>query len=415
MKYARYLSIAVLALLLFAFAPNGKRKKATLPTKAIFGHVQWIREVSYHAVEDSSGSITRGDIMGDTGYYTQDERIKSNMARKVSVLPIETWTYDEYGDEIEHDKYHADGSLYSKEIHTYNENGDVKEVIDSSISDGNVMALWRYQLYTYDSKGNLLVTNEWDYYNSGNSVPSFKRNVNVYDSSGRLHQTLTYNTDTVNPATIIWNTYNDKGKLVETDERRRVGNAPDLSAFEKNDFWYDKKGRLYDKATYHPQVGLVKDEKITFDSTGKTITTYSYAANRVLTGTVEKRINNTINTTQEDTYDGDGMLTEYTISHDSAKHLMDKGVFHITYRKIMGGDRRYHNSEPGDTVMVHHIVNDNYFNTVEDDNFSNDGRPISQKSYQYNYDSIGNWIGKLQYNNNKPVKIIEREIGYFKE
>jgi hypothetical protein len=176
---------------------------------------------------------------------------------------------------------------------------------------------------------------------------------------------------------------------------------------------------MYDKATYHAHVGLVKNERITFDSTGKTVEIFSYAANKVLTGTVVKKTLNDTHTVQEDTYDANGQLTDYTISHfDSAKHLLDKGVFHInTYRP----DRRYMTppngrDKPDDTVMVNHIVNDDHYNTIVSDQFSNDGKAISQKSFQYSYDSIGNWIDKIQYNiNNKPVKVTEREIGYFNE
>jgi hypothetical protein len=192
-----------------------------------------------------------------------------------------------------------------------------------------------------------------------------------------------------------------------------------LAPFERNDFWYDEKGRLYDKAIYHPRIGLIKDEKIKFDSNGKTVETYSYGMNRVLTGTIVKQTFNDSHTTQEDTYDGNGRLTDYTISHfDSAKHLLDKGVFHInTYQP----DRRYLSPPTGrdnrhdDTIMVHHIVNDDHNNIIVDDNFSNDGKPISQKSFQYSYDATGNWIAKIQFNNDKPVKIIEREIDYFKQ
>jgi hypothetical protein len=301
--------------------------------------------------------------------------------------------------------------------HIYYENGDIKEVIDSTTTKGNAMPAVQMQQYTYryDSSGNVLVSNKWQYYISNRDNLQFTRILNFYDSSGKLREAMTFNTDTINPISITWSTYNMKGKLVETDERHREGNPTELAPFEKNDYWYDKRGRLYDKATYHPKVGLAKDEKITFDSTGKTITTYSYAMNRMLTGTVVKRIFTATNTTQEDTYDGDGFLTEYTISHDSAKHLMDKGVFHITYQKVMGADHKYHNAEPGDTVMVHHIINDGHFNTVVDDNFSNEGNPTSQKSFQYTYDSVGNWIQKIIYNKDSPVKIIEREIVYFKD
>jgi hypothetical protein len=408
MKYLKYLSVFFLPVLFLSFAPFGKARKVKPVSKAPFGHVQWVKETPYHAIEDSTGLIFKGDVISDTDDY------HDMGARPRYGQPIEMWTYDEYGNETEDAKCHANGNLYFKESHIYNENGDVTEVIDSSFRKQNPVDIQQYN-YKYDTSGNVLILNKWSYTASNKSNSTFFRAINIYDSAGKLRKTLTYKTDTINPVSAIWSTYNEKGKLVETDERKRDGNSTDLAPYEKNDYWYDKKGRLIDKATYHPKIGLVKDEKITFDSTGKTTVTYSYAIGKVLTETIVKKFFKATNTTQEDTYDGDGMLTDYTISHDSAKHVMDKGVFHVSYKMSTGADNKIHNHPPGDTVMVHHIINDNHFNTVVDDNFSNDGTPTSQQSYQYTYDSVGNWIGKVQYTNNKAVKIIEREIGYFKE
>ncbi len=330
---------------------------------------------------------------------------------------IEMWTYDEYGEETEDAKCHANGKLYNRMVHIYYETGDVKEVVDSAFPNQRVAPYVIIQQYTYQydaSENHMLVSNNWNWV-SNTVNPIFKRTVNIYDSASHQIQVLLYTTDTVNPTSIIYKVYNGKGKLVETDERKREGNPPELMPFEKNDFWFDDKGRLYDKATYHPKQGLVKDEKTKFDSTGRTITTYSYTGDRVLTGTIVKGIITATGTTQEDTYDADGFLTDYTIEHDSAKHLMDKGIFHITYKRVQGGDGRTHNEEPGDTVMTKHIVNDNHFNVIVEDNFSTEGKPIMQKNFQYSYDNIGNWVARVQFNNEKAVRITEREITYFND
>lgn len=418
MKYLGYISFTVLGLCLLAFAPGKKERKVKPVQKALFGHVQSIREVAYHAIEDSSGNITKGDVISDTVSRVRSNEMKEDMMRPPSPPSIELWTYDEYGSELEDAKCHANGKLYNKETHSYYENGDVKEIIDSTFPERGPGPNVRVQQYTYkyDPTGSeMLVSNYWDYFIRNNGHPNFKRIVNFYDSSGKVREVMNFNADTVNPSSITWSTYNEKGKLVETDERKVDGNPPAMAPFEKNDYWYDSKGRMYDKATYKPNTGLVKDEKISFDSSGKTIVTYNYAAGKVLIGRTVKQTFIATGTTQEDTYDGDGYLTDYSISHDSARHLMDKGVFHITYKKVMGEDHKNHNSGGGDTVMVHHIVDDNHFNTVEDDTFTNDGKPISEKSFQYNYDNTGNWIGKVQFNNNKAVKIVEREIVYFQD
>ncbi len=413
MKYTGYLMLAVLALFLFSFSPIKKKRKATLPAKNIVGHVRWIQQVPYHVIMDSAGVISKGSVISDT-----DKEPLSNMMHNMVREPIESWTYDEFGDESTNAKYHANGKLYNKETHIYFPNGDIREVVDSSISVNNTMASVEIKQYTYkyDSSENLLVANKWDYYTGSKNYPTFTRDVNQYDASGKKIESFIFNSDTVNPMSYTLYRYNDKGKLQETGESKREGNNPNFTPTEKYQYWYNEKGKLIDKAIYRFNQGLVKDEKITYDSSGKKVEIFSYAPHKVLTGTVVKSSFNLTHTEQEDTYDGDGLLTDYTISHfDAEKHLLDKGVFHISYKRRVGDDRKLHNTEPGDTVMVHHIINDEHFNIVEDDNFSNNGKTKSQKSYRYTYDNIGNWVEKIEFNNNNPIKIEEREIGYFKD
>ena len=55
-----------------SFTSVGKHKKPNLSAKASFGHVQFVQEITYHAIIDSSGSIIKGDIVSDTNY---DERM----------------------------------------------------------------------------------------------------------------------------------------------------------------------------------------------------------------------------------------------------------------------------------------------------------------------------------------------------
>ncbi len=114
MKYIRYLSIFLVALVMVSFTSNQKQRKIKSPDKAPFGHVQWVHEVTYHAIEDSSGNITKGDVISDTDYDAREIMSNSNMLRKTPPAepPIQIWMYDEYGDEIQNDKFHANGMLW---------------------------------------------------------------------------------------------------------------------------------------------------------------------------------------------------------------------------------------------------------------------------------------------------------------
>lgn len=405
MKYIKYLAVVILALLMVSFTSPGERKNPTLPPQNLFGHVHWIQSVSYQAIM-TGDSIKKGAIINDTDFH--DQMIYGRpLRRNFKEPPIEAWVYDEYGDQLEHDKYHANNELYNKITHSYYPNGDVKEIVDSG--SNTAKRIWKYT-YKYDNSGNMLDSTE--YYYAGNSkMPLYSRRVNLYNASGKLLQGLTFYNDTLTPSGLTLYRYNEKGQLTEIDGSRIIGGNPrDLLPTEKNNFWYDKQGRITDKATYRFHQGLVKDIKTTFDTSGYRVETYSYTGNKILTGSVVKSFFKSTNTLQEDIYNANGMLTDYTISHlDPDKHLIDEGTFHINYHSTIG------RKDKNDTVMVHHLVNDDHYNVVEDDHFSNDGKTIMHKSYQYTYDKTGNWTAKIYFENNKPVKITERQIGYFQD
>ncbi len=398
MKYLKYSAILVLALCVSSFTPPGKHRKPTLPAKDSFGHIHWIQATSYHASMDSSGNIIKGAMISDTD-------INGNN-RPMAKLPIEAWAYDEYGNQVEHDKCYANGKLYNAVIHRYYPNGDVEEIIDST-TEPAYKRTWKYT-YRYDNSGNMLDSTEC-YYDDYAPMKLYSKGTNMYGSDGKLLQTFLYSGDTVAPINLTLYRYNDEGKLVEIGKSRiENGNIKDMMPTEKINFWYDKKGRMTDKAIYRFHQGLVEDVKKTFDSNGYRVETYHYAGDKVLTGSETKSFFKATYTLQEDSYDANGTLVEYTISYlDSAKHVMDLGKFHINYHKDNPGKN--------DTVMIHHLVKDDRYNVVQDEGVSDDGQTVSHQSYQYTYDSVGNWIEKIFFDNNKPVKIIEREIGYFKD
>lgn len=396
MKHVKYIAIAGIVFPLFSFAFPGKYKKPTLPPNGFFGHIHWVQATMYHALMDSSGNIVKGAMISDTDMYGNHQ--------PMTKLPTEAWAYDEYGDQLEHDKYYANGKLFSQLVHRYYPDGDVQEIIDST-TNPVYKRIWKYT-YKYDNSGNMLDSTAC-YYDDNAPMKLYSRSMNMYASNGKLLETYIFSGDTVIPTNLTLYRYNDEGQLIEIGESLiQNGNLKDLVPTEKTDFWYDKKGRMTDKATYRFHEGLVEDIKKTFDSIGYQVVTYHYAGNRMLKGSEVKSFFKATRTMQEDRYDADGMMTDYTISHlDSAGHVMDEGTFHITYNK----------GKKNDTAMVHHLVDDDHYNVVEDDHFSNDGETISHKSYQYTYDNTGNWTERIEFYNNKPVKIIEREIGYYKD
>ena len=85
------------------------------------------------------------------------------------------------------------------------------------------------------------------------------------------------------------------------------------------------------------------------------------------------------------TYDHKGRLLE------QEQHIVDKGENILNKAKY-----RYNNH--GDCDRIISLLNKNF---------------AQKKSFEYKYDKKGNWIGRFEYQDGKPMTIIERQIEYF--
>jgi hypothetical protein len=394
-------NVCVAAILIFASFVPLKQRKITLPLSNHAGHIQWIKVTTYPAIKDSRGSIIKGGL----------------------VSGAESWTYDEYGDEIEHDTYNTSDSLSRKITHKYYPNGDIMEVNDSSGPikigiesehcvgcKGSIMG-YKIQTriynkkytYHYDYSGNLLDSAKYESWNA----PYCTRAKYFYNRAGEmLEEPIFRGNDTINLNASTLFRYNEMGQLIEKDEgaRNYAINDKETRPTEKTVYTRDTKGRVIDAATYRYIKGIIYDVKTIFDvSEITTVKTDYLGSNNSIIKTDVKQFLKT-HTLQEDTYDANGMLTAYTISHfDSAEHLLNKGKFHISY----------HTAQQGDTIIDEHLVNDKHFNVVEDDYYDGSDKIVTENRYTYKYDSVGNWVSQLLTTNGKPQTITERDIHYF--
>lgn len=361
-------------LLLSSFAPRGKQSKIKFPKDNLAGHIEWVKIIPYHAVKDSSGSIVKGDFFIFKPLHESPSHLKRNHYRPQvnSVINLngdaciygynmELWIYNEQGDRVEADYWNLDGTT-SKIITQYNPNGDIKDIKFIGVS--------RRCNIRNDTSRRMLYS---EIYGAGKNsiIDSFCCPTNyVYDSSGKLLKKNIYKSETAPvPVSSTLFRYNKKGQLTEEDMT-----APDL----KYVFTRDSKGRVIDTATYR-NGSLIADQKITFHGSK---------------GIVE----------QENDYDVNGIGREYSISHfNPEKHLLDKEEFRITPNS----------NGRGDTTMLHHVITDKNFNIIKDDRYDNDGKLLYENTYQYKYDSFGNWTEQLMIVDGNPFRIFEREIHYF--
>jgi hypothetical protein len=408
MKYRGYLLLTALAIVIFSFTPD-KKRKITLPLENHVGHIQWVKETPYQAIKNRRGLIVKGALIPN----------------------VETWTYDEYGDEIEHDIYDTGSKPARKCSHQYYPNGDVKEIIkdsDKMVQIGpipehpagwhgtdppylkRVLTTYDFKyLNRYDAKGNLL-------YSSGNyrltyGATSCKF---VYDANSNLMEEYLFSDDTLHPQDAFFFWYDEKGQVTKEVLARRT-RLPDytinLQPDRRTVYQYNSNGKVVDKALYGLHIGLEQDEHTKYDNSGDTLeivrTDYAFDGRtntNPVNGRLVKEFFKKPHLSYEDVYAANGKLTDSTISHfDLKNQLSDMEQVHITYSS----------KGTGDTVMVHRLVNDSHFNIIEDDYNGLDGKSSTKNTWQYKYDSVGNWVEKISITNGTPNQITEREIHYF--
>jgi hypothetical protein len=100
-------------------------------------------------------------------------------------------------------------------------------------------------------------------------------------------------------------------------------------------------------------------------------------------------------------YDSYGILVwldrKYTYKYDEKGNMIEKNE----YDSDGSLDRKetYKYDEKG--------------NKIEKNEYDSDGSLDRKETYQYEYDKAGNWIKKIEFRNEKPVYIYEREYEYY--
>jgi len=291
------------------------------------GHIQWVKATHYIAIKDSSGSIVKG----------------------APVNGVESWTYDEYGDEIEDDKYDAHGNLSRKVTHQYYPNGDIKEIkVDS---------------YTRTKRYHEICTRY-----KGQQMPfSYRCEVNHFD-------------------TIYVNRYDASGNLLYSAECYSCKkNAPPYP-FIVTKYFYNSYGKMLKEYSYNGDTNLLSS-----------YTLFRYNKIGQMAGKVEWELRDgnwepIIKTVYE--FDKNGREIE-VVTHPHPEGSLTKNEKADTL--FVGGNRR----------------NDEHFNGVQNAGKSNDGKMENNTTCQYKYDSVGNWIEQILIANGMPRQIIAREIHYF--
>ena len=181
------------------------------------------------------------------------------------------------------------------------------------------------------------------------------------------------------------------------------GNVKDIRFYNENNqitrnvvYKYDKKNRQIERRVVDKGV-LNERFSYKYNSKGNMIEQYSYFANGQIAQKWIMEYDKNQNRTKISEYNHKNLLEKITYNtYDSKKNLI--------HQKEVDENENLQNEQT--------LVYDIYNNEIEKiQNSLSEGS--FQRKIDYTYDNQGNWTKKIQYFNQKPIKITQREIVYF--
>ena len=306
-------------------------------------------------------------------------------------------------------------------VHTatsrYNPKGYVIEFLSSTgedtIENEYVHFKEEKTTYRYDSKNNLIGTNSYLAGDVLNDSSSYK-----VDDKGNRIDWYTFKGD----GTLKQNyttEYDNKGHILESNEylRNRLVN--------RHTFKYDEKGNQVEENMFGSDGHLRWKETFAYDAKGNLVEVTDYKQN----GSFDARFTYTYDAkgnqieekefTSESSqrhkriltkYDGEGNVVE-------VNEFNDKGHFSSQCKLDKRGNHLLDVTYNPDGTLLEKISQDykydDHGNEVEIERRLTDGHVSMKNMYKYEYDKKGNWLKKISYENDKPVRITERKIEYY--
>ncbi len=276
--------------------------------------------------------------------------------------------------------------------------GKVRAVTDRSfdVVKGNgklVNELKTITSYTFDKRGNKV---KEEVRNADGSLES--RATHFYSPTGLLEQDDTYNADGTPGFTNIY-TYNEDSDLATIAVYNGSGNL-----FLKTVCGYDAKGNETTETNYLPvseknnKVRTVLQNVITWqrDEQGRPIKEQLLEAGRVAVSTTTYA------------YDAKGNLAE-RVNTENGVTL--KTTFKYDGKNRLIEEVRY----DGDDQVERRIVTmyDDRGNETEVSIYDKDDRMQAISLFKLTLDKQGNWIKKVQSDNERTTGVVEREIVYY--
>ncbi|MFZ9004337.1 MAG: RHS repeat domain-containing protein [Robiginitalea sp.] len=306
--------------------------------QGLLGRVRSMTEKRFTASE-SNGEIVKGSLRG-----------------------LDTFSYNESGFLLECTNSNADG-LIRMDVNHYDERGNR---IEESRFDSDGEPVYKIT-YQYDLRGNQIEKVVHDY----RGKPEFRINTTYNEHGGVLKIKKTYISLPATDKTIVENTYDAQGRLLE--ERMN-----DLRGPVKILYAYDHAGNKSEMGLYKSKKRLLERETFAYDANGRLIENLIYEGEDLLTGKITLAYDEKGNLTMKSRYSSDGQLLERE-THEFKYDTSDNLVMEKHQKVYRGTDES------------------------------------SEMSVYSNIEGKGNWLKKLYYRDGSIQFVVEREIKYYEE
>ncbi len=90
-----------------------------------------------------------------------------------------------------------------------------------------------------------------------------------------------------------------------------------------------------------------------------------------------------------------------------------KSVRRISYNTLIKSGEIVKGNISRNRGIHNYVIFNKRGNRIEGNNYNPDGSLQSKHTSKYEYDPKGNWIRKIEFKDNSPKSIIEREIEYY--
>jgi len=307
---------------------------------------------------------------------TTKEKIKNDLTEKNLKGKIKSLAESHY-DIVEKFGDMQKGNLQNKIVYQYNSNG--KETENATYYESGSKPASK-NTTKYDVKGNKIQLSIYDF--EGTVIFNYK-----YDSKGNLTEE-----SQPNFSKIVYK-YNEQNKLIDKSEYKKYIKGFQLES--KDIFKYDERGNQIEWASYKGDGSLYSKTQYKFDSNNNLIELLYKSPDGKSDSRVTKKYDVSGNEIEYSSYDSKGRLSDH-----SSKKYNDNGTVSESYRSYS------YESDPN-TKYTEIYRSDNNGNQIEY-SFG-----TSRTTYKYEFDKLGNWLKKTEFQNDKATSVTERTIQYY--